>query len=121
MKLYYYIGQFVVAVVLVLLYYKFVELRNIKKYNKNNIPVELKLFIKTQEVNMRKIDYKKLMTVVAITNAVNVGLVLLFTNLVNNIVLKFVIAVPAMLLLLFLSYNGLGFILKKKGMTNDES
>ena len=46
--------QFLIAVVLVLLYYKFIELRKIKKYTKNNIPVDLKLFIQTQRVDVKK-------------------------------------------------------------------
>ena len=121
MKLYFYIGEFLIAVVLVLLYYKFVDLRNIKKFNKNNIPTDVKVFIKTQKVNMKKMNYKKIMRIVTTTNAINIGLVLLLTNIVDNILLKFVIAIPAMLLLLYLSYNGIGLILKKKGMTEDES
>lgn len=121
MKLYFYIGEFLIAVVLVLLYYKFVDLRNIKKFNKNNVPTDVKVFIKTQKVNMKKMNYKELMRIVTTTNAINIGLVLLLTNIVDNILLKFVIAIPAMLLLLYLSYNGIGLILKKKGMTEDES
>lgn len=37
--------QFLLAVFLVLMYYKFVEFRKVKKLNKNNIPTDLKLFI----------------------------------------------------------------------------
>ena len=70
---------------------------------------------------MKKMNYKELMRIVTTTNAINIGLVLLLTNIVDNILLKFVIAIPAMLLLLYLSYNGIGLILKKKGMTEDES
>jgi hypothetical protein len=120
MKLYFYIGQFVIAVVLVLLYYKFVEARSIKKYSKKNIPAELKLFIKTQHIDVKKINYKKLMTIVSIVNAINVGIVLLLTNLTSTYILKFIIAVPSMTLLLFMSYEIVGFVLRKKGMTKDE-
>lgn len=120
MNLYFYIGQFVIAIILVLLYYKFVETRNIKKYSKKNIPVELKVFIKTQHIDIKKINYRKLMTIVSTVNAINVGIVLLLTNLTSSYVLKFIIAVPSMILLLFMSYEIVGFILRKKGMTKDE-
>ena len=121
MNLYFYIAEFVVAVVLVLLYYKFVETRNIKRYNKNNMPADLKLFIKTQHVDTKRINNKTLMTIVALINAVNVGLTLLLTNLVDSFLLKFLIAIPSMLVLLFVSYKIVGLILKKKGMTKNES
>ena len=48
MNFYYMVIQFFIAVVLVLLYYKFIETRKIDKYTKDNIPVDLKLFIQTQ-------------------------------------------------------------------------
>ena len=113
--------QFLIAVVLVLLYYKFIELRKIKKYTKNNIPVDLKLFIQTQRVDVTKISYKKLMKIVAVTNAIDIGRVLVITNIVNSMILKFIVAIPAILIVLFLSYRLVGKVLEKKGMTLNES
>ena len=120
-RLLFYLIEFVVAVVLVLLYYKFIETRGIKKYTKNNIPIDLKLFINLEKVDIKKVNYKTLMRIVAIINAIDVGIVLLMTNLVNSLLLKLVIAVPAIFIVLFMSYNFAGFILKKKGMTKNES
>ncbi len=91
MSIYFYIAEFVVAVVIVLLYYKFIETRKIKKYTKNNLPTDLKLFIYTQKVNVKKISYKKLMTVVAIINAIDIGIILVITNITEEILLKLVI------------------------------
>ena len=113
--------QFILAVALVLAYYKFVETRKIKKYTKDNIPVDLKFFITSQKINVRKISYKKLMRIVARINAVDVGIVLIVTNVVDNILLKFLIAIPVILVVLVVSYRTAGFILKKKGMTLHES
>lgn len=113
--------QFLIAVVLVLLYYKFVEVRKIKKYTKDNIPVDLKLFIQTQKINVKKISYKKLMKIVAITNAIDIGLVLVITNIVESMILKFIVAIPAIFIILIGSYKLVGKILKMKGMTLDES
>ncbi len=121
MKLYFYIAQFFIAIFVVLLYYKFVETKGIKKYTKNNLPVDLKLLIKTQKIDVKKISYAKLMRVVSIVNAVDIGIVLLITNITENILLKFVIAIPLIFGMLFLSYSGIGLILKRKGMTKNES
>ena len=120
MRLYFYVVQFVIAVILVLLYYKFIETRNIKRYNKKNMPAELKIFIKTQRIDVKKINSKTLMIIVSIVNAINVGIALLLTNLTSNYIFKLIIAVPAMILLLFMSYEMVGFILRKKGMGKDE-
>src|SRR5574344_2146718 len=121
MNIYVLLIQFVLAVVLVLLYYKFVELRKTKKFTKNNISVDLKLFIQSQNIDMKKITYKKLMRIVAWMNAIDVGIILLITNVVNGILLKFLVAIPAVFIIIFLSYRFVGFILKKKGRTLNES
>ncbi len=113
--------QFLLAVFLVLMYYKFVEFRKVKKLNKNNIPTDLKLFIYMEKIDVKKIKYNKLMKIVAVVNAVDIGLVLVATNIVNNIILKFLLAIPLIFLLLFGSYKLVGSILKKKGMTLNES
>ena len=120
-KLWFYIAEFLVTIVLVLLYYKFIEKKNIKKYTKNNIPTDLKLFIYTQKVNMKKTNYKKLMKIVAITNAIDIGIVILITNLFNSFILKFLVAIPTVIVIIFISYNLVGAFLKKKGLTNSES
>ena len=113
--------QFLLAVFLVLMYYKFVEFRKVKKLNKNNIPTDLKLFIYMEKIDVKKIKYDKLMKIVAVVNAIDIGLVLVATNIVNNLILKFLLAIPLIFLLLFGSYKLIGSILKKKGMTLNES
>ncbi len=121
MNFYFCVVEFCVAVALVLLFYKFVETRNIDKYTKNNIPTDLKLFIQTQRVDVKKIGYEKLMKIVAVINAIDVGLVLLVTNVVDNILLKLAVAIPVIFIVLFLSYKFAGYILKRKGLVKDES
>lgn len=121
MKIYFYVAQFFIAVLVVLLYYKFVETKGIKKYTKNNIPVDLKLLINTQKIDVKKISYAKLMRIVSIVNAIDIGIVLLITNITKNILLKFLISIPLIFGMLFLSYKGVGLILKRKGLTKNES
>ena len=113
--------QFIIAVGLVLAYYKFVETRKIKKYTKDNIPVDLKLFIQTQKVNVKKISYKKLMRIVMWINAIDIGIIVLITNIADNILLKIIVAIPVIFVVLIGSYRFVGFILKKKGLTLHES
>ena len=120
-SIYLYIIEFIGAVILVLLYYKFIETRKIKKFNKDNIPVELKLFISSQNINVKKITYKKLMRIVSLMNAISVGVILLITNVTKSLLLKILIAIPCCFIFIFISYKLLGYILRKKGYGNNES
>ena len=113
--------EFVVAVLLVLLYYKVFELKGIKRYTKKNVPVDLKLFIQMEHVDTKKISYEKLMKIVMWINAIDIGIILLLTNLVKGLLLKILIAMPLCIGMIYLSYTVAGHILKKKGMTLNES
>lgn len=121
MNIYFLILEFCIAVFLVLFYYYFVESIKGKKYTKKNLPVDLKLFIQTQKVDVKKLSYEKIMKIVAVINAIDVGIVLLITNIVDSIVLKLLIAIPAIFVVLYISYTLAGKMLKKKGMTLNES
>ena len=121
MNIWIYLLEFVVAVILVLLYYKLIETKGIKRFTKNNIPVDVKLFIHTQKVDMKKIKYKTLMRIVAITNAIDIAIVLLITNVTDSFIVKLAIAIPSIIGILLISYWGVGRVLKMKGLTTDES
>lgn len=121
MNIYFLIGEFFVSVILVLLYYKFIETRKIKKYTKTNIPTDLKLFIYSQKIDVKKISYKKLMRIVAIINAVDIGIIVVLTTLVPGLPLKLITAIVLCFIILFISYRIAGFILKKKGLTENGS
>ncbi len=113
--------QFLLAIILVVLYYKLVEMKRYKKITKKSMPVDLKVFIKIANVDEKKVNYEKLMNKLIWVNAIDIGLALLVTNLVNNILLKILVAIPTVLILIYISYKLLKFILKKKGMIKNES
>lgn len=121
MNIYIYIIEFVLAVVIVYAYYKLIETKKIKRYTQKNMPTDLKLFIHMTKADTNKISNKKLMNIVALINGVDVGIVLLMTNLVKGFFLKLLIAMPTIFIVLFLSYYIAEFVLRKKGLTKNES
>ena len=117
----YMILQFVLAVTLIVLYYKFFELKKYKKITQKSMPVDLKVFTRMANVDLKKVNLEKLMKVIIWFNAIDIGLALLVTNITDKILLKILVAIPTVLILLFLTYSLLKFILKKKGMIKIES
>ena len=113
--------QFLLAIVLVVLYYKLFEMKRYKKITKKSMPVDLKVFIRLSNVDEKKINYEKLMNKIIWINALDIGLALLITNLVDNVLLKILIAIPTVLALIYISYKLLRTILKRKGMIKNES
>lgn len=121
MKSYIYIIEFVLAIVVVFLYYKLIETKKIKRFTKKNMPTDLKLFIHMTKVDTNKISNKKLMNIVAFINGIDIGIVLLVTNLVENFFLKLLIAMPSIFVVIYLSYRLAKIILDMKGLTKNES
>ena len=120
-NLIYMILQFLIAVILIVLYYKLFELKRYKKITKKSMPVDLKVFTNMANVDHKKVNYNKLMNAIIWFNAIDIGLALLVTNITDKILLKILIAIPTVLVLLFISYSFLKMILKKKGMILDGS
>ena len=120
-NLIYMVLQFLIAVTLIVLYYNLFELKRYKKITKKSMPVDLKVFTNMANVDHKKVNYNKLMNAIIWLNAIDVGLALLVTNITDKILLKILIAIPTVLVLLFISYSFLKMILKKKGMILDES
>ena len=120
-NLIYMVLQFLIAVTLIVLYYKLFELKRYKKITKKSMPVDLKVFTNMANVDHKKVNYNKLMNAIIWFNAIDIGLALLVTNITDKILLKILIAIPTVLVLLFISYSFLKMILKKKGMILDGS
>lgn len=121
MNIYFYIIQFLIAFFIVFLYYRLVEMRKIKRYTKKNMPMDLQLLINLEHVDTKKISNKKLMNILSVVNAIDVGIILLMTNITESFLLKLLIAIPMIFIMLFISYTIIGLVLKKKGLTKDES
>ena len=113
--------QFFLAVTLIVLYYKLFELKRYKKITKKSMPVDLKVFTSMANVDHKKVNYDKLMNAIIWLNAIDIGFALLVTNVTSKILLKILIAIPTVLILMFITYSILKFVLKKKGMILDES
>jgi len=120
-NIYFYLIEFIMAVVIVYLYYKLIETKSIKRFTKKNTPTEMKLFINMLKIDTKKINNKKIMNIVSLINGIDIGIVLLITNIVDNFFLKLLIAIPAIFIVILISYKLVGYVFKMKGLTNDES
>ena len=117
-SVFYYVIEFLLAFLLVQLYYKIIYNPE-KSKNKDKRPAEVSLFIKFFNIDLRKADYVKLSNKLYLTNSVVVALVLLSTELSSNILLKILIAVLTIIAYTYVAYKLLGYSYKKKGMTKN--
>ena len=115
-----FLGVYLIYVIFIM---KKIKIRKSKK-NKNkpkkeevNVEkefIELNLFIKLNNLDESKLDKKKLMNKLALLNAFDVSIILLLTELTDNIFLKALIAFVAVFIIMFVTYKLYGLFYRKK-------
>lgn len=106
-----------------------VLLRGRKSVNKKkaeeeiDFPSEVELFIMLSNVDLSKINYKKLLKLVGLTCSIDIGLILAIVNLVpvKSVIIEILIGFLLVIPVIFISYSILTKILKKRGMIKNEN
>lgn len=123
-SLFLYFLEFLFAYIFVILFYKIFVFRKFKKEFKNKKKIDSKklesLFVEVRLFRvLTKIDTKgieeRLMNVLMYVNAFDVAILLLITELVDNGILKALVALIVVFPILCFSYKLVGSYIKKKG------
>ena len=110
--------EFVIVYVLCYLFYLFFVIfrKNNKKFDSKKLKVEESYLISKYKLDFKKINYRKYLHVVALTNsfifALTLELIQVVKGLFFQILISFVFLVP----LILISYGFIGRYYKKKGM-----
>ena len=74
-------------------------------------------------VDLSKINYKKLLKMVGLTCSIDIGLILAIVNLVpvKSVIIEILIGFLLVIPVIFISYSILTKILKKRGMIKNEN
>ena len=114
MDLYWFIGTFIIVYIFYLIYY---VLGKKKKYNKNKVPIELGYLIRKYRLDMKRINYKRLMNQIGIVSAFDIAFTATFMFIfVKNIYLSIILGAVMIIPLIIITFNILGSIYKKKGL-----
>ena len=114
MDLFWFIGTFIVVYIIYLLYY---VIPKKKKYDKNKVPLELTYLIRKYRLDMKKINYKKIMNQIGIVSAFDIAFTGTFMFIfVKNIYLSIILGTIMIIPLIIITFNIIGHIYKKKGL-----
>lgn len=114
MDLYWFGGTFLIIYMVYLFYY--VIPKN-KKYDENKVPTELVYLIKKYRLDMKKINFKKIMNQIGIASAFDIAFTATFIFMfVKNIYLSVILGGAMIIPLIIITFNVIGNIYKKKGL-----
>jgi len=109
-----YIIYFLLAFLLVYLFYLFTVILQKKKYDKFKKSNQVMYFVNRYHVNPDKLDMKTFTNVLGLTNALIIATAFVATFLVKNFILQLLIGLIVLIPLMLLSYHIIGRYYQKK-------
>ena len=109
-----YLISFVIAFLIVYLFYFFTVILQKKKYDKFKKSNQVMYFINRYKLNVNKINIKKFIHIISLTNSLIIAIAFTATFLVENILLQLLIGLLVLIPLILISYSLIGNYLKKE-------
>ena len=90
--------------------------KNIRKKKDNKEPVEVKYLVFKYKLNLKKIDYNKLLHVVALVSSFDMALIVSIAILFDSYMVQLLIMLLLVVPVILISYHIVYLIYKKKGL-----
>lgn len=115
--------EYVIVFIAVFIITYLLFIRKNKKYNKNNVPIELLYLVKIYNLDIKKINYKKFVWIYSLINTFIISTVyILITYLLENLILQIIIGIILLILFIIVCYGLLGrYYMMKEGDKNVRS
>ena len=111
--------EFVIAFLVVFIFYYFVTIKQYKKIKKKKVPTEVNLILRFHDIKIEKINYKKMLIMIACVTsfiiAINLTVIYKFTN--SNIVI-ILVTVLVSLPIALVAYDMIGKHFEKQSKQN---
>lgn len=91
-------------------------IKNEKKKKDNKQPMEIKFLIYKYKFNLKKVNYHKLLHIVAFVSSFDISLIVSLALLTNNYILEILIILGLVVPVILFSYHIVYLIYKKKGL-----
>ncbi len=114
-----FIINFIAVFIIIYLGYYFFIVRHIKEYNIRTCPKEILYIIKIYKLDINKINFKKFLRLVTITNSLIMALTVTVVTVIDNLYLKLILGFFLLMPLIIFGYSLIGRYYRRKGMINN--
>ena len=106
--------EFILTFVAVYLIYFFVVIKKNKVFDPNYVPVEVNLIVMRHKIDMKKIDYPKMLRLISLVSSLDIALIVtLVFRLVNNVYLGILISLLIVVPISLIGYSMIGRYFEK--------
>ena len=119
---------FIITILVVYLLYYLIYVRKYddtgklkEKYKEEKIPVEVEVLLRRTKLNRKKINYKSFLKLVALTNAIDIAIIvtLVMELPLKTMTIRFIVATILTFPVIIISYYILARYIEKKGAGTD--
>ncbi len=111
---------FIMTYIFVFLIYQIFIVRKAKRRNSKKRPMEINYLIQKYNIDINKINYKKLLKVVALISSLDISIIVTIVTLFDNYLIQIIIVFILVIPIIMISYNFVGMYYKKGGINKDE-
>lgn len=109
-----YIIYFLLAFIIIYLFYLFTVILQKKRYDKFKTSNQVMYFVKKYKLNVKKIDIKKFINIISLTNSFIIALSFAAVIKIENNILMLLVGLLILIPLMLLCYHFIGKYLQKE-------
>ncbi len=110
---------FIMSFLIVYFLYKVLVTNRAKRRNSKKRPAEINYLIYVYKLDIKKLDYKNLLNVVALVSSFDISLIVSIITIVDVLIVQLVVAAVIVIPIFLISYHFVGVYYKKKGCIKD--
>ncbi len=115
-----YIIYFVVTFLIVYLISYLLLVWKKDEYNPNKVPVEVEYMLKKYKLDIKKINYKRMINVISIVGSLDMAIASIIIFQLENIIVQLLVGFLILIPLILISFRILGKYYVKKGYVKNE-
>ena len=112
---------FLLSFIFVFLLYQLIVVRRAKSKKKKKEPFEVTYLVGKYNLDLKKVNYNKLLRVISLVSSLDIALVVTLILLFDNFLVEIIVGFIAILLTIITSYHLVYLGYKRKGMIKNES
>ncbi len=111
---------FAITYILVFIIYLLWTMRKAKEKNKKKKPMEVNYLVFKYHLDLKKINYKKLLFLISVVSSLDISLVVSIVMLFKSNLLRIFGTIILVIIFMLISYHLIGCYYKKKGMIKND-
>ena len=112
---------FLLSFIFVFLLYQLIIVRRAKSKKKKKEPFEVTYLVGKYNLDLKKVNYNKLLRVISLVSSLDIALVVTLILLFDNFLVEIIVGFIATLVTIITSYHLVYLGYKRKGMIKNES